>query len=596
MMQRILTFVTPRRVLIGVVLIIWSIQAVFWIPAARTRGFASSDAGVKLWQTQSVARTGRLDAPIDYPAAVYDPEHLYSPFVPPWFFWQNGQPYSEYTSPFIWFSAVLYAAFGHKGLLLLPGLSGALLIALSAWLMWRVRKDHWAALAPIIVGLSSPLLIYSIEFWEHTPGAALAALALAGIVKAIDSRHRALWLIGAGVAIGLGLTMRAELYVYPIAMALGLALLRSRMPFLRSIVFVAIGGLWIAGPWWAYQAIHWGNPLGPRVAQNVPGFGGTEMLQRLGDTTGRNWTMAWPGGGSGVEWLNVLGVALIGLTVLALVLRRARLGRILFWISAITIVALAAILLWRLIHWQSEIELRPDDLLTTFPLALMLFLLLPYSFARGQTELAASDRAVVSFLLAVAVSFLVLVLLVSPFQGGVQWGPRFLLPMIVPLSVVLVDEVARLWGQFERARFRRLQHLGLAAVLSVLLLVGGYSTYLGAQFIRGGQNGNAELQQLIAALPERVVVTDAWFIAQGAPYTFENKLWLMAEDKHKMFQLLQGLRKQTDEPGMIYVSSLTWAHIDPQIRMGPRIAPNGEPHDFDWPGMYLRVARYFLYK
>jgi hypothetical protein len=104
------------------------------------------------------------------------------------------------------------------------------------------------------------------------------------------------------------------------------------------------------------------------------------MLQRLGDTTGRNWTMAWPGGGSGVEWLSVLGVTMVVLAVAALVFQRARLGRALFWISALTIVAMAAILMWRLAHWQAEIELRPDDLLTTFPAALLLFLLLPYSF------------------------------------------------------------------------------------------------------------------------------------------------------------------------------------------------------------------------
>ena len=590
-MQKTLAVLTPRRALILAVLLVLLIQAAFWIPAARTRGFASSDAGVKLWQTQSVARTGRLDASIDYPGAVYDPEHLYSPFVPPWFFWQDSQPYSEYASPFIWFSAPLYAALNHKGLLLLPGLSGALLIILAAWLMWRVRKDYWAVLAPVIVGLSSPLLIYSIEFWEHTPGAALAALALAGIVKALDGHRRALWLIASGAAIGLGLTMRAELYLYPVAVVLGLVFLRSRLPFLRSIVFLAMGGLLTAGPWWVYQTVRWGDPLGPRVAQNVPGLGGADMLQRLGDTTGRNWTMAWPGGGSGVEWLNVLGAVLIMLTVLALVFRRARPGRLLFWISALTIMALAAIIVWRLIHWQSEIELRPDDLLTTFPMVLLLFLLLPYSFAARPAESGSVNRAVVDYLLAVALSFVALVLLVSPFQGGVQWGPRFLLPVIVPLSIVLVDTIARLWMPA-----RLFQRVGLAAVLGALLAVGGYSTYLGAQFIRGGQKGNAEFQQTIDALPERVVVTDAWFIPQGAPYTFEDKIWLMAEDEKKMFQLIQDLRKQTAEPGMIYLSSLTWTHIDPQILMGPRIASNGESHDFDWPGMYLRLARYFLYK
>ncbi len=537
-----------------------------------------------------------MTRPSTIPAQWYDPEHLYSPFVSPWFFWHEGQPYSEYASPFIWSSAPLYAALGHKGLLLLPGLSGALLVVLAAWLMWRIRQDYWAVLAPLMAGLSSPLLIYSIEFWEHTPGTALAALSLVGIVKAIDSRRRALWLMSAGAAIGLGLTMRAELYIYPVSIMLGLVWLRSLLPFLRSIFFFMLGGLLTAGPWWVYQAVRWGNPLGPRVAQNVPGLGGTEMLLRLGDTTGRNWTMAWPGGGSGIEWLSVLGVTLVVLAVAALVFQRARLGRALFWISALTIVALAAILMWRLAHWQAEIELRPDDLLTTFPAALLLFLLLPYSFARQRATPASSHRLVVDFLLVVAVSFLVLVLVFSPFQGGVQWGPRFLLPVLVPLSVVLTETIAQMWKQLEYAPLRRLQRLGLAAVVGVLLGVGCYSTYLGAQFIRNGQNGGAEYQQAIDALPERVVVADAWFIPQGAPYTFEDKIWLLAEDEQKMFQLIQNLRKQTDEPGMIYLSSLTWTHIDPQILMGPRIASNGEPRDFDWPGMYLRLARYFLYK
>lgn len=588
--------VTPRRALIGTVLLVLLCQAVSWIPAARTRGFASSDAGVKLWQTQSVARTGRLDAPIDYPGALYDPEHLYSPFMSPWFFWQDGQPYSEYVSPFIWFSAPLYAAFDHKGLLLLPGLSGALLVALSAWLMWRIRQDYWAVLAPMMAGLTSPLLIYSIEFWEHTPGTALAALAAAGIVKAIDSRRRAPWLIGAGAAIGLGLTMRAELYVYPISIVLGLVLLRSLLPFPRSIFFLMLGGLLTAGPWWVYQAVRWGNPLGPRVTQNVPLLGGTEMLQRLGDTTGRNWTMVWPAGGSGIEWLSVFGVTLVILAVTALAFKRARLGRALFWLSALTIVALAVILTWRLVHWQDEIELRPNDLLTTFPVALLMFLLLPHSFSLRRATPASANRLVFDFLLVVAVTFLGLVLLASPFQGGVQWGPRLLLPIIVPLSVVLTETVAQLWMQLEYAQFKRLQRLGLAAVVGVLLGLGSFSTYLGAQFIRHGQNGNVALQQAIDALPERVVVADAWFIPQGAPYTFENKVWLVAEDEDKMFQLIQNLRKQTDEPGMIYLSSLTWAHIDPQIIMGPRIAANGEPRGFDWPGMYLQLTRYFLYK
>jgi 4-amino-4-deoxy-L-arabinose transferase-like glycosyltransferase len=122
--------------------------------------------------------------------------------------WYEGTLH-EYNSPFIWASVPLYAAFDHAGLLVVPWLSGVALILMTAWLAWRARPDRWACLAPLIVGFSSPVLVYSLEFWEHTPGTALAVFALLGVIKATDSRRRALWLILSGAAIGLGLTMRA---------------------------------------------------------------------------------------------------------------------------------------------------------------------------------------------------------------------------------------------------------------------------------------------------------------------------------------------------------------------------------------------------
>ena len=101
-----------------------------------------------------------LHAPLDYAGAVYDPEHQYAPFVEPWAFWQDGHFYSEYTSPFIWASVPLYAAFDHAGLLILPWLSGTALILMTAWLAWRVRPARSACLAPLIAGFSSPILVY----------------------------------------------------------------------------------------------------------------------------------------------------------------------------------------------------------------------------------------------------------------------------------------------------------------------------------------------------------------------------------------------------------------------------------------------------
>ncbi|HEY4721738.1 MAG TPA: hypothetical protein VII92_07825, partial [Anaerolineae bacterium] len=406
-----------------------------------------------------------------------------------------------------------------------------------------MRPDRWAALAPIVVGFSSPLLVYAREFWEHTPGSFLAVLAMAGIVKATTGSRRVSWLMMSGAAIGLGLTMRAELYVFPIAILIGLWFIRVQLPFFRSLVMLAIGGLLTAGPWWTYQFIRWGSPFGPRVAQNVPLLGGANILSKLSDSTGRNWSMLWPYAGDGLAVLSLLGLVALALWLTIQILQRiwktersARIRNSMFWILAVVLLAIIAVTTWRVMNWQNVIDQRPDDLLTTFPMVLALFLPalqsrsqkpelpIPAAQRRWAARRRNQNSEIARLLLATSIAFTLLVIVVSPFQGGVQWGPRFLLPIIAPLSVVVVVGFAQLWQSAGRSRTR----IGLAVILVALLLAGGYSTWTGARFMLNSQIENMQLADLIEQLPDKVVVTDAWFIPQGMPYTFGDKIWLLA--------------------------------------------------------------------
>lgn len=589
---------SPRRLLLLSVVAIVVIQTVLFIQSASIRGFATGDGGVKLWQVQAILRSGNLDAPLTYPGAVYDPAHLYSPFVSPWAFWQNDQAFTEYTSPFIWISVPLFAWFGQAGLLLLPWLCSALIVIVSAWLAWRVRPDRSAAMVPIIVGLASPISIYGMEFWEHTPGTLLAVFAIAAIVKSIDSGRRSIWLILAGASIGLGLTMRAELYVLPIAIIFGLWLLRSILPIIRSIFFLAIGGLITGGSWWLYQYSHWGSPFGPRLAQNVPLLGGSDMLTRLGNTTGENWSMLWPHAGDGLPILAILGIIAILLTLLALVFQKLRnadfglrLRSIVVWILGLTLMAIAVITSWRIANWNNVIDQRPDDLLSTFPIILFLLLL---AASGQQSEVLENQKleignwksGITHYLLLVPIVFVLLVLVLSPFHGGVQWGPRFLLYVIPPLSVVIVDRLASLWQISTRS-----VRAGAAFVFSVLLLAGIFSTGTGIQFMHDNQLGNAEFTNSIEHTPEKIVIADAWFIPQGAAYTFDDKVWYLAEDEQSMFKLVQLLRHTTVITEVAYLSSPYWAHIDLQVLMGPRVMRIGDPPDAS---QYVTLTHYQL--
>jgi hypothetical protein len=159
--------------------------------------------------------------------------------------------------------------------------------------------------------------------------------------------------------------------------------------------------------------------------------------------------------------------------------------------------------------------------------------------------------------------------------------------------VLVIDRVAGLWTATNRSR-----RAGLATAFVALFMAGSAVTWQGVQFMRRGQIASEFMSEMIRQMPERVVVADAWFLPQMAPYAFEDKIWLLSEDEQGLFKLLQRLRKDTNEPGFVYTSALTWAHMDPLILMGPRIAPvdGVEKIYVDTPTQYVEISRYLLLK
>jgi hypothetical protein len=247
------------------------------------------------------------------------------------------------------------------------------------------------------------------------------------------------------------------------------------------------------------------------------------------------------------------------------------------WLLTALLIGIAALTTWRLTQDQ-----RPNDLLTTFPMVLLL--LVPIT---SRTTHHASVR----FLLITSLAFIGLVLIISPFEGGIQWGPRFLLPAIAPLAIVIVAWLDRLWNTLGRG-----DRIGLALLIGALLIAGTYSTWQGVEFFHYNQVSSEFMSAVIGNAPERVVVTDGWFIPQSAPYVFADKIWLLAEDDETVYNVIQRLRKTTTEPGILYVSALSWAHIDPAPLLGPRIKEIGEGVYVNAPAQYVELSHYLLLK
>jgi hypothetical protein len=92
---------------------------------------------------------------------------------------------------------------------------GAVACALAAAaLIRRLRPDNDGWLAFWVVGLMSPVLIYALDFWEHTLGLALMAWAVVLLVDLARGDRRVGWAMLAGVFVGAAATMRTEAFVY----------------------------------------------------------------------------------------------------------------------------------------------------------------------------------------------------------------------------------------------------------------------------------------------------------------------------------------------------------------------------------------------
>jgi len=139
--------------------------------------FFSSDEGLKFIQLQNFTRKGWRDFTIDYPGRDLDPELSYVPINNPPPLIRDGKIFAVYPIFFPLLATPLYQHLHYTGLYLIPLLSGLLTLALSAYLVRLTGEDdHWPVL--LLIGLGTPLLFYSLLFWDHTLGTMLSTLAL----------------------------------------------------------------------------------------------------------------------------------------------------------------------------------------------------------------------------------------------------------------------------------------------------------------------------------------------------------------------------------------------------------------------------------
>jgi len=596
-----------KQIVWGSIALALALYLVLIMAVLPSRTFFDSDPGVKFIQVDNLVAHNWREMWVDYRGEALDPSHEFSPFNTSFFYEdpRDRKIYGVYSVPFVVIAGFLYGQFGFYGLYLLPALSTLGIM----WATCRLSKHfairsshikgigtiHFAWLAPVLVGFVSPLLFYSVDFWEHTPAVLLSSLSIWWLLEGLASGHslsdkkgseaaeaipsfpykgdwnNSPWLIGAGLAAGCGAWFRAEVYL--LIPACCLAFIWARRKRLRSLLAYGAGLALILLPIWFFQWRCFDNPLGPHL-QNaiVPQVSG-QVAERLSIHPLVFWALKLLAGSrmllpwrTSTSW-TVLAAGLVSVRVLAALVpawRRA--------LSFLLAIGMSLGVTWVVVrgvrgHWFAR------NVVQSFPLVLFLLFLGLTPSSRPNNN---SPRA--SFplrgLVLISVAFTILVCWVAPSTGGPQWGARFLLPIYPLLIVFLVYTLQRaLAPSGQRLWWNRT----LSVTFALLCLSSALTQFEGVRRLYRSKVDYEQLTQAVESLSPETVVTDIWWMPVMTATASERKVWFLVEHGRNgsLPDLISLLRRQgvtafayvtTPEELEASAAHLTAPHLTERVR------------------------------
>ncbi len=241
-------------------LAILSTVVVILAAGLRPDSFFAGDPGVKLIAARAVL--SNPSRPFNVPLPRIGADSV--PHVEP-FFAVHGDHAHAVTSPiFPVLSAPFLAAFGLRGLYVLPAAGFLLAVVGCAAVATAGGMRRSGMLTGATAVLATPLLFYGLEFWEHMPAVACAALAVALFLNG-----RPFW---SGLLLGCAALLRPEALWFGVAV-LGASRWLPRPPDLKTCGLAIVGTLLAVGPYEIYVLIHFGTLVPPHLAANAGEMG-----------------------------------------------------------------------------------------------------------------------------------------------------------------------------------------------------------------------------------------------------------------------------------------------------------------------------------
>ena len=416
--------------------------------------FYSIDGDVKYLGADSLARHFP-SAAIPYPGRTFDPAGRY---ILPLTAWFGGHQYAGYSLLFLAIAASAIKLFGAAGVIVPPVLgTGVLLYGQFRLADLLGLRTNRVILAGATVA-ATPVLFYSVSFWEHTWG---AGLLLAGFAVLLTVIYRQvsrwpLYAAGAGLLLSAAVMMRRDTAIPAVVFLVLTAVLCRRRQAWTAIL---LAGAMMVLPLACIVLLH-PEPLALGITHASPGRGAIGIRKSL--TRLDRFEFLFDGG-----WATLLlaGV-LIGATIAAM--RRSRVVMPIVVIGGFVAgVALTAKML-------DPYLVSNQNLFAFCPLALW-GLCLPLMW-RYPNRSSISTRSLLAFVEAHSLEVLlwglallgpVAVVLMEYDSGGAQWGPRYLL-FAFPLLVLLALSMRQ---RLNDAGGKRLVNYGFVGMLGFSILL-----------------------------------------------------------------------------------------------------------------------------
>jgi hypothetical protein len=608
------------------------------LAATPPEGLTHHDTGAKYLQVRNLRlTTSGLDWSINYPARSLDPTLQFVPFNPKQYEADSqGRIYLQWPIFLGLLTRIPWKIMGFWGLYLVPLLAGlgtlwaAYLLALAVGMPRRIA---WLTIP--LLGLATPISIYSLLFFEHTLAALLVTLSLLAAVLSARGRSQpddprtapaegeeavqptspnARLLAVSAALLAFAVYFRSELYILAFVMVLLYALDALRRHRWRPLL-VWLGAFLLAlVPLWAFYAINEGNILplhatwyfagSDASAANTPG--GIE-LPRLRYITeaglgiipdfllGPSDAQKAPLSPNFPPWAVIpalLGIALCALPALVGLARRPIPPH---WQLYTLTTGLALILLptaATLFSPQPYYNLHGFLLASPF-IALALLPLGPKSKVQSPKSAFENTQYAIRNTQSIIWLHVVLHALIISALSGLgpisrhEWGQRYLLPAYPALTVLALFAGWRIWCEHS-ARLRKPAITALA-LGGLLVAVGVGFSVRGYLMLSDERSQVVAWQALARTLPAREpLLTDSWWLPLNLAADFYTRPVMLAEGDERIAQWAAQMR--TARVTTFGLMSPNPAIFDGAWTGRANTAPVGPPREVR--GMWLQ--RYIL--